>query len=291
MLPKCRLNEYLYEVPPFAIEKNDVENFVDELRKFHGEFSDCFAGSEPRGNFFNYMLGQLSHPERKSIEPMAINVSGISSVRSMQRTISDAVWYEDRILCKHQETVGREMRDPDGVLTFDESGFAKKGNCSAGVARQYNGEIGKVDNCQNGVFMGYASPKGYTLSDKRLFVPEKRFGDDYEDRRKKCGFPEDLTFRSKPGLAVDMFRDITRRSAIPFRYIAADSIYGNSFEFIDALESPVGKIYTVSMPCDTLFRLRSTVTKIHEYRYKGEVRSKTVLAENEKPPISFVIGR
>lgn len=287
MLPECRLNEYLYPVPPFTVEKDNVEDFADELRKFHKEFSDCFARSETRGHFFDYMVGQLSHIEKKSVEPIAVSVSGVKSVRSMQKAVSDAVWYEDKITDRHQNMVCAEMGDQDGVLTFDESGFTKKGEYSAGVARQYNGEIGKVDNCQNGVFAGYASPKGYTLVDKRLFIPENRFGDDYEEKRIKCRIPENITFKTKPELAAEMYRDIVRRDALPFRYVVADSIYGNSSEFTDAVESDTGKIYMVSAPCDTLFRLRPPVTKEYSYQHKGEMRSKRVLAENEKPPIKF----
>jgi len=233
------------------------------------------------------MVGQLSSLERKSIEPVAVGVAGIKSVRSMQKAISDAVWYEEKIICRHQEMVCRDMGDRDGVLTFDESGFAKKGDFSAGVARQYNGEIGKVDNCQNGVFTGYASPGGYTLLDKRLFIPEKWFEDDYEEKRKRCGIPEDVTFKSKPELAAEMYLDIIRRGTVPFRYAVADTLYGNSSVFTDALESSAGKIYMVSMPFDTLFWLRPPVTRTHEYRYAGEIRSKTVPAENEKQPVTF----
>ena len=153
---------------------------------FHGKYSDCFARSEPRKTFYGYMIGMISHLERKSVEPIAVNVNGIKSVRSMQRTISDAVWYEDMILYRHQDMVCVEMGDKEGIQTFDESGFTKKGSCSAGVSRQYCGETGKADNCQNGVFAGYASPKGYTLIDKRLFIPKKQFGDDYVEKRNKC---------------------------------------------------------------------------------------------------------
>ena len=287
MLPECRLNEYTYPIPPFEIEKDNVEDFADELQMFHGKYSDCFARSEPRKTFYGYMIGLISHLERKSVEPIAVNVNGIKSVRSMQRTISDAVWYEDMILYRHQDMVCVEMGDKDGIQTFDESGFTKKGSCSAGVSRQYCGETGKVDNCQNGVFAGYASPKGYTLIDKRLFIPKKWFGDDYVEKRNKCKFPEDISFKSKPELAAVMYRDIVRRDAIPFRYVVADTIYGNSSEFIDAVESDVGKIYMVSMPHNTLFWLRPPVTKEHSYQYKGELHSKTVLADNEKSPISF----
>jgi SRSO17 transposase len=287
MLPECRLNDYTYTVPPFQIENDDVENFVDELVEFHGKYSDCFARSETREHFFNYMVGQLSHLDRKSIEPIAVNVSGKESVRSMQRTISDAVWNEDEILHRHQEMVSEEMGVQDGILMFDESGFSKKGDCSAGVSRQHNGEIGKVDNCQNGVFAGYASPKGYTLVDERLFMPEKWFEDDYKEKRAKCKVPDDLTFKTKPELAAEMYRNIVARGVLPFRYVVADSIYGNSPEFIDAVESNVGKIYMVSVAYNTLFWLRPPVTKEHVYQYKGEQRSKRVLADKEKKPITF----
>jgi len=154
VLNRIRQNEHVYTIPPFAIENDNIENFVDELRQFHSEFADCFARSEPRGNFFDYMVGQFSYLERKSIEPIAVKVKGPGSVRSMQKAISDAVWHEDKILYKYQGMVCQSMGDPNGVLTFDESGFSKKGDHSAGVARQYNGEKGKADNCQVGVFIG-----------------------------------------------------------------------------------------------------------------------------------------
>ncbi len=287
MLPECRSNDYTYPVPLFQIEKNDVENFVDELSEFHKNYSGCFARSESGENFHNYMAGQLSHLDRKSIEPIAVNVSGIESVRSMQRTISDAVWYEDEILQKHQETVGEEMGNHDGILMSDESGFGKKGDFSAGTSRRYNGEIGKADNCQVGVFAGYASPKGYTLADKRLYMPEKQFEDDYKEKREKCKVPDDLTFKTKPELAAEMYHDIVTNGHLPFRYAVADSIYGNSSDFIDAVEFYVGRIYMVSAPYDTLFWLRCPVTKEHIYQHKGEQCSKRVLAENEKAPMTF----
>ncbi len=287
MLPECRSNDYTYPVPPFQIEENDIENFVDELAAFHNNYSGCFARSESGENFYNHMVGRLSHLDRKSIEPIAVNVSGIKSVRSMQRTISDSVWYEDEMLQKHQGMVGEEMGNHDGILMSDESGFSKKGDFSAGTSRQHNGEIGKVDNCQVGVFAGYASPKGYTLVDKRLYMPKKWFEDDYKEKREKCKVPDDLTFKTKPELAAEMYHDIVTNAHLPFKYVVADSIYGNSFDFIDAVESYVGKIYMVSAPCDTLFWLRRPVTKEHEYQHKGEQCSKRVLAENEKAPMTF----
>ena len=85
--------------------------------------------------------------------------------------------------------VAEEMGTDDGVVIFDESGFVKKGKDSVGVARQYCGPLGKVENSQVGVFAGYASRQGYALVDQRLFLPEAWFGEAYEARRRKCRAP------------------------------------------------------------------------------------------------------
>jgi SRSO17 transposase len=148
------MEQYLYPVPPFAIEKDDVEGFVEKLKEFHVEFSDCFVRSEPRGNFFDYMTGLFSSVERKSVEPIAVNVSGKESVRPMQRFLSDAIWHEEKMLFRYHDMVQKGMGDEAGVLMIDESGIIKKGDDSAGVSRQYCGSVGKVENCQVGVYMG-----------------------------------------------------------------------------------------------------------------------------------------
>ena len=115
----------------------------------------------------------------------------------------------------YHHLVADEMGDPDGVLMFDETGFVKKGNDSAGVARQYCGPLGKVENCQVGVFAGYASRHGYALVDKRLFMPEIWFSEAYADRRRKCNVPDVLTFQTKPQLAAAMLQAIVHEGLLP----------------------------------------------------------------------------
>ena len=197
MLPACRTQGEGFSIPPFDLTVGDVEGFLDELQAFHAQFRSCFARSEPREHFFNYMVGQCSTLERKSIEPMALRVAG-GNIRGMQRCMSDDVWDEDLMRQTYHGLVTAEMGDPEGVLMFDESGFVKKGKESVGVARQYCGTIGKVDNSQVGVFAAYASRHGYALVDTRLFVPEQWFSEDYKDRRDKCHVPDDVTFHTKP---------------------------------------------------------------------------------------------
>lgn len=285
MLPEIRSQEFLFDVPKFNIEKDDVEQFIHELKGFHEVFSDCFHRSESRGHFYRYMVGQFSELERKSIEPIALNVED-GNVRPMQRFISDAEWDDDKILDKYHSLVNEDMGIDDGVLIFDESGFVKKGNDSIGVSRQYCGSIGKVENSQVGVFAAYASPHGYALLDKRLFIPEKWFLDDYKIRREKCKLPENMEFRTKPQLAVEMLNNIVEEEIIPFKYVLADSLYGTSPEFIEAVESLIGITYFVQVPEDTRCWLKRPVTREKKYKYKEEIRSKTVLEKTEKKPIT-----
>jgi len=285
MLPNCRTEGDPYPIPKFTVEKADVKDFMKELKGFHNEFRDCFNRSETRDNFFRYMVGQFSELERKSIEPIALNVKE-GKVRSMQRAISDAIWDEPQMIATYRTMVNEDMGDLNGVLIFDETGFLKKGNDSVGVARQYCGSAGKVENCQVGVYAAYASPHGYALLDKRLFIPEKWFAEEYAERREKCKVPKEIEFKTKSQLAVDMLHEIQQENIIPFQYVVADSLYGNSPEFIEAIEGCIGKIYFVSMPSDTLCWLKKPITRTKPYKYKGEVRTKEVLENRENKPIA-----
>lgn len=286
MLPECRNNEYTFTVPKFSLVEKDVDSFINELKGFHSEFHDCFLRSESRDNFFRYMVGQFSDIERKSIEPIAINVLN-GQVRSMQRFVSDTYWDEKKILHKYRSMINEDLGSPNGVVIFDESGFVKKGDDSAGVGKQYCGTVGKVENCQVGVFAAYASLYGYCLLDRRLFIPEKWFTDEYAERRNKCRFPDELEFKTKPQLAIDMFEQLVEQQSVPFKYIVADSIYGNSPEFLEAIENRVDITYFVSVPNDTLCWLQQPITRKKTYKYAGETRSKTIVDTTEKKPLPF----
>ena len=158
------------------------------------------------------MVGQLSKLERKSIEPMALHVEG-GTIRGMQRFISDVRWDEEQMQWNYHQLVADELGDPEGVLMFDETGFVKKGKDSVGVARQYCGTLGKVENGQVGVFAGYASRHGYALVDKRLFLPEVWFTEAYAARRTTCNVPGELTFQSKPQLAAAMLQALRQEES------------------------------------------------------------------------------
>jgi SRSO17 transposase len=178
------------------------------------------------------------------------------------------------------------MGEPDGILMVDETGFPKKGQDSVGVARQYCGSLGKVENCQVGVFAAYASRQGYALVDKRLFLPEPWFTEAYTPRRAQCGVPTEVAFQTKPQLAAAMVRTIYAARILPFRYLVADCLYGNSPDFWAACEACVGTVTLLAIPEDTRCWLQPLATQHHTYRYRGEERTKRVVATPHTPPRS-----
>src|SRR5262245_59137929 len=126
---------------------------LTNCRSSKASFTTVFLGVSRAPISFDYMVGQLSPLERKSIEPMALRVPG-GSVRGLQRFLSEVPWDEEHMRWTYHQLVAAEMGEPDGVLLCDETGFDKKGTDSVGVARQYCGPLGKVENCQVGVFAG-----------------------------------------------------------------------------------------------------------------------------------------
>ncbi len=286
MLPKIRSDEHRYPVPKFDLNKNDIKNFSNELRGFHEQFADCFHRSESREHFFKYMAGQFSQLERKSIEPIALAIEG-GNVRAMQRFVSVAPWDDGKITFKYRSYVNEDLGSEDGALIFDESGFLKKGHDSVGVARQYCGTAGKVDNCQVGVFAAYASERGYALVDKRLFIPEQWFSEEYRERRQKCNLPEDTVFMTKPQLATEMLKEISSEKTLPFKYVLADSVYGMSPEFIEAVDDLPGTTYLVSVRKNIHCWLKMPMIIRKQYRWSGKIRTKTFLADNKSKPITI----
>jgi len=145
-----------------------------------------------------------------------------------------------------QRQVSVVFGDLDAALNVDETGFPKKGTKSVGVKRQYAGCLGRTDNCQIGVFVNYRSAMGHTLIDGRLFLPEEWAGD--SPRRQEAGVPDAVVFRTKPELGVEMVQQAVERG-LPFRWVTADSVYGNSPTFVQGVRS-LDKWYVVDSSAD-----------------------------------------
>src|SRR5205085_1579366 len=204
-LPACNLT-----VP-------DVEALLPALEDYLERFKTSFARSDQLAWAQHYLHGLLATLPRKSCEPMALAL-GVS-VRQMQAFLAESTWSTLPVLAQHERLVARSLADADdGVFLIDESGMPKQGQHSAAVAHQYCGALGKVCSAQVGVFVGYASRKGYTLVAGQLFVPQEWFGEQMAELRQEVGLPTDLTFRTKPQIAVNLLQAIAARGSLLGRW-------------------------------------------------------------------------
>lgn len=235
--------------PECNLSVHEIVGFVDELAAYHEQFAEAFGRVEQMkwsGVYLNGLLGDLP---RKTSERMALDL-GVN-VRSLQYYMGESPWPTAPVLTVHQRLVGETLGEADGVVLIDESGVVKQGEHSVGVASQYCGAVGKVANCQVGVYLGYVSRKGYSLVDGQLFVPKDWFDPDHAELRKATGMPADLTFQTKPQIALDLLAQAVERETLPFRWVGADSLYGDSTAFRDGVTA-LGKEYFVEVSCDTL---------------------------------------
>ena len=182
-----------------------------------------FARSQSRDRVLAYLRGLLSEAERKNSWQVA-EVCGETTPYGFQYLLSRADWDADAVRDELRTYSMQHLGDPNGVLVLDETGFLKKGRHSAGVARQYSGTVGKVDNCQIGVFLSYASPLGQVLLDRELYVPQE-WTDDRE-RCRQAGIPEERRFATKPQLAQQMLARAFA-AGVPAKWVTGDSVYGH----------------------------------------------------------------
>lgn len=233
--------------PMSALTPDEVLALHDELVAYHGAFAPLFRRSEQRHWALKYLEGQLLPLERKSIEPMADALVG-GDVQAMQQFIGLGAWDDDAVLAKHQQLVAEAVGDPaTGVLIVDGCDFPKQGAHSVGVARQYCGALGKVANCQASVVACYASARGHTLIDRRLYIHEDWFAGAYAERRTRCGVPADLAFQTRTALTWAMIAGLRERGALPFRWVTGDEHFGNTPALLDQIAG-AGLAYFMEVP-------------------------------------------
>ena len=238
--------------PVHKLTTRDVARCIDELLAYHQEFHSFFRRREQRAWSLFYLCGLLSNLERKTIAPMVLAWIGPDpkAIRAAQQFIGQSPWGTEPLMVHAQRLVACWLGEPDGVAIVDVSGFPKQGAHSVGVAYQYCGHLGKTANCQEGVFLVYASRRGYAFLDERLYVPQHWFKETYRQHRQACGVPESLTFCTEPGLGLEMLQAVQQRQVVPFQWVACDEKYGNNPAFLQGIEG-LGKWYVAEVPADT----------------------------------------
>jgi SRSO17 transposase len=200
-------------VPGGAAYLNDLER----------RLAPYFERAEPRQRAMAYVRGLLSLAERKNSWQLA-EVSGDTTPYAFQHLLRRALWDPEAVRDELRRYVIQHLGAPEAVLVLDETGFLKKGRHSAGVARQYSGTAGRIENCQIGVFLGYASQLGQALLDRELYLP-KAWTDD-PARCRQAGIPAEHRFATTPQLAQHMLQRALA-AGVPGRWVTGDSVYGN----------------------------------------------------------------
>jgi SRSO17 transposase len=205
-----------------AIDRDVVAGWATELETLHARIAPRFARPEPRRRALAYLRGLVSPVERKNGWQLA-EQAGDATPDGMQRLLATADWDADTVRDDLRAYVVEHLGDPGAVLVVDETGFLKKGEKSVGVQRQYSGTAGRIENCQIGVFLAYATPTGRAFLDREVYLPAGWIAD--TGRREEAGVPAATVFRTKPQLAKAML-ERALMAGVPAAWVTGDEIYG-----------------------------------------------------------------
>lgn len=270
--------------PSFAMESQDLSELVKAFGQYYVLFRDCFGRVEHEELSRSYLQGLLSALERKSMEPMALSLLGKSRVKALQKFVNVGAWDAEKLGKRHRQEAAKTLSEPGGVLSVDGSDFPKKGTKSVGVGRQYCGRLGKVDNCQAGVFVAYVSSKGHALLDRKLFLPERWFDKEHRERWEKCRIPQGTTFKTKPELALEMIQGLRREGLFDAQWVTGDDFFGRNPTFREGL--PEGLYYLLDVPSDTSVWKKRPQIHIPLSPKTGRPRKKACLKKGEPKAIT-----
>lgn len=230
------------EVKPEALE-----GVLNRLKDFVKPFAASLNHPAQCEHLREYVTGLVSNVKRKNIETIAYLHE--HDRQPLQKFIGQNPWDWEPISDELARQIGASLGQADGVLVIDPSGVIKQGKASVGVARQWCGRAGKVDNCQVGVYLGYVSDEEHALVDTRLYLPKEWTKD--KKRCRQAGIPQDIRFRTRHEMALEMLQ--RHRAVLPHAWVTGDDEMGRSTGFRDALRA-MNERYLLAVPSNTLVR-------------------------------------
>lgn len=243
-----RFNSRLDEMLEQAHVPTDIlQDLLPRLEKFVEPFAATLPGPEHQRHAAEYVTGLVSKLERKTGEGIAYLYD--QSRQGIQKFIGEVFWDHQPMLRTLAIQVGQELGEPDGVIVFDPSAFPKKGTKSVGVAKQWCGRLGKVENCQVGIYMGYVTRKEHAIVNVRLYL-NKEWATD-RVRRKEAGVPKSIKFQTRHQLALEMLAE--SGAALPHTWITGDDEMGRPSGFRQELRA-LGQRYLLAVPSNTTIR-------------------------------------
>lgn len=233
-----------------AVTREDLDRWESELEDVLARIRPLFYRTESKKHAEQYFRGLLSPLERKNGWTIAEHV-GEPEPTALQRFLNLSPWDADALLELNREYAMEHLADPAGILVADPTGFAKKGDKSVGVQRQYSGTLGRIDNCQIATFLAYVTAgRDRVLIDRRLYMPKKTWMAD-PARCSQAGVPPDLTFATRPEQVKEMIESV-REAGVPFAWFTADEEFGQNPGLCDYLET--SRIpYVMAVPKNTTF--------------------------------------
>ena len=203
-----------------VVHPDQWRTMVARLERFVEPFAACLSRTKQRELAQQYVAGLVSQVERKNVESIAYHHD--QDRQALQKFVGQYTWDHRPLVAELVRQVGTSLGRATAVLVFDPSAFPKKGNASVGVQRQWCGRLGKIDNCQVGVYLAYAAAEEHALVDLRLYLPKSWARS--RTRRAQCGVPAEVTFRTRHELALDMLDE--HGAALPHAWVAGDDEMG-----------------------------------------------------------------
>ena len=265
------------------MDQAEFDRVADAFAAFHQHFAPLFGRTEAQRRSEQYLRGLLvQQTDRRNAENIAEAVDG-ATPRALQRFLTEAPWPTAPVIDALQAYLAPRLTaaDGEGVWVLDETGFPKQGTHSVGVARQYCGTLGKVGNCQLGVFLAYVSTRGHALVDRRLYLPEAWAGD--PQRRARAGVPADIGYQTKAELGLAMLRQARMAGHLPGRWVTGDEGYGQVPSLRDALDTD-GWWYVLEVPRTTPVFAQPARTAVPPWSGRGRPPTKPRLLAGEPPP-------
>ena len=256
----------------------ELDEWGADFFAFCARFNDVFGRKEPRAQAAKYLRGLLGPVPRKNGWQLA-EAMGDTVPDPTQRLLYRTLWSADSARNILQKYIVEVFADEDGIGVVDETGFIKKGLRSVGVKRQYSGTAGKIENCQVGTFLSYATPKGHVFLDRRLYLPEEWCHD--AERRAQAKVPEDVSFQTKPEQAMAMLEQAWQ-AGVPMRWVAGDEVYGDATEFRD-LVARHDRWYVLAVRTPTPVWTQRPAVVEPEPQERGRPRTKVRLADGAAP--------
>jgi SRSO17 transposase len=229
------------------VKPETLEGVLERLMEFVRPFAASLEHTAQRDHLQEYVAGLVSNVKRKNIETIAYLHE--QDRQPLQKFIGQKPWEWQPMIGELARQIGASLGEADGVLVFDPSGMLKQGKASVGVARQWCGRAGKVDNCQVGVYLGYVTRKEHALVDTRLYLPKEWTKD--KRRCRQAGIPKEIRFCTRHELALEMLRE--HGAALPHAWVTGDDEMGRSTGFRDTLRE-MNERYLLAVPSNTLVR-------------------------------------